>query len=142
MFARCKKIPKAWVKYMKRIFIMLLIALSFSLVANAQQRIKVSGGLYLANYGNITVIEDDSNKRTISIKVAQEGINNANKEKIYKVVCGKWSKRVVKEGLKVAIAAGIVASATSGGTSLMISSASTLALYIYEDVCEYYGSTL
>lgn len=127
---------------MKKMFITLLIALSFSLVANAQQRIKVSNGLSLVNYGNVTVIEDDVNQRTISIKVTQEGIDKARNEKIYKVVCGKWTKRVVKDGLKAAIAGGIVASGASGGTSLMISEASTLALYIYEDVCEYYGSNL
>ena len=123
-------------------FITLFIALSFSLVANAQQRIKVSNGLSLVNYGNVTVIEDDVNQRTISIKVTQEGIDKARNEKIYKVVWGKWTKRVVKDGLKAAIAGGIVASGASGGTSLMISGSSTLALYIYEDVCEYYGSNL
>lgn len=107
--------------------------------AIAQQRTKISDGLYLVMYGNTAVIEDDNNQRSIQLVVKQETSNQNSYEKTYNVICGKWSRRVVKDGLKAAIAAGIAASGTSGGTSLIISAASTLAMYIYDDICDYYG---
>ncbi len=122
----------------------LLIAITFIAclfsVTNvaAQNRIKVKESLYLVSYGSTTVIEDEVNQRSISLKITQEGIDQKTKQKVYNVVCGKWSKRIVKDGLKAAIAGGIAASGASGGTSLIISAAATLANYIYDDVCEYY----
>ncbi|OUN73762.1 hypothetical protein B5G10_04175 [Barnesiella sp. An55] len=120
---------------------MILAALGV-LVSSAQEKIKVSDGLYIVSYGNVAVIEDDVNQRSISITISQDGIDKSRREKMYKVVCGKWTKRVVKDGLKAAIAAGIAASASSVGTSLIASGVATLASYIYDDVCEYYGSNL
>ena len=119
----------------------LLIAITlFAVIAvNAQDKIKVKEGLYLVSYGKTVVIEDDVNQRSISMEIAQEGIDQRNGERIYSIVCGKWTKRTVKDGLKAAIAGGIAASGVSGGTSLMISAAATLANYIYDDACEYYG---
>jgi hypothetical protein len=123
---------------MKKV-LLLAIALFAVIAANAQDKIKIKDGLYLVSYGNTVVIEDDENQRTISLSVTRE-INDRNSaETTYNVVCGKWSKRVVKDGLKAAIAGGIAASGASGGTSLIISAAATLANYIYDDVCEYYG---
>ena len=119
----------------------LLIAITlFAVIAvNAQDKIKVKEGLYLVSYGKTVVIEDDVNQRSISMEIAQEGLDQRNGERIYSIVCGKWTKRTVKDGLKAAIAGGIAASGVSGGTSLMISAAATLANYIYDDACEYYG---
>ena len=119
----------------------LLIAITlFAVIAvNAQDKIKVKEGLYLVSYGKTVVIEDDVNQRSISMEIAQEGIDQRNGERIYSIVCGKWTKRTVKDGLKAAIAGGIAASGVSGGTSLMICATATLANYIYDDACEYYG---
>lgn len=119
--------------------LLIVVALFAVIVTNAQDRIKIKDGLYLVSYGKTVVIEDDVNQRSISMEIAQEGIDQRNGEKIYHVVCGKWTKRTVKDGLKAAIAGGIAASSASGGTSLMISAAATLANYIYDDACEYYG---
>lgn len=123
---------------MKKVLLVTL-ALFAVITVNAQKRIEVSKDLYLVSYGNSVVIEDDANQRTISMEISQEIIDHRTGEKVYNVACGKWSKRVVKDGLKVAIASGIAASGASGGTSLMISAAATLANYIYDDACEYYG---
>lgn len=119
--------------------IVLLIAMFAVVAANAQDRIKVKEGLYLVSYGNTAVIEDNENQRTISLSVTKEIKDQQTGEATYNVVCGKWSKRVVKDGLKAAIAGGIAASGVTGGTSIMISAAATLANYIYDDACEYYG---
>ncbi len=122
--------------------VLALIPLFIGLNTAAQTKTKISDGVYLARYGNTAVIEDDKNQRSISIVITQEIKDHQTNEKIYNVVCGKWSKRVVKDSLKAAIAAGIAASGASGGTSAIVSAASTAALYIYEDVCEYYGEKL
>lgn len=124
---------------MKKLLLICLSVVGFTLIANAQERIQIKEGLYLVSYGNAVVIEDDVNQRTISMEIAQEGIDQKNGEMVYNVVCGKWTKRTVKDGLKIAIAGGIAASGASGGTSLIISAAATLANYIYDDVCDYYG---
>ena len=126
---------------MKRVVLFLVALVSIVLGANAlaQSRTKVGDGVYLVMYGNKAIIEDDNNQRSISVEIFQKSINRQTSQKIYKVVCGKWTKRVVKDGLKAAIAGGIAASGATGGTSAIISAASTLALYIYDDVCDYYG---
>lgn len=123
---------------MKKV-LLVAIALFAVIVVNAQERIKVKEGLYLVSYGNSVVIEDEENQRSISMEISQEIIDQKTGEKAYNIVCGKWTKRAMKDGLKAAIAGGIVASGASGGTSLMISAAATLANYIYDDACEYYG---
>lgn len=126
---------------MKRLALLLVALLSMVIGTNvsAQNRTKVGDGVYLVTYGSTAVIEDDKNQRSISIEISQESIDRQTNQKIYKVACGKWTKRVVKDGLKAAIAGGIAASGATGGTSAIVSAASTAALYIYEDVCEYYG---
>lgn len=114
-----------------------LIACLFSTTnVSAQTRIKVKEGLYFVSYGSSAVIEDEVNQRSISIQITQEISDQRTNQKVYNVVCEKWTKRVVKDGLKLAIAGGIAVSGTSGGTSLMISAAATLANYIYDDVCD------
>ena len=127
---------------MKRVssIIVAIIAITvFSPVAFAQTRTKINDDVYLVRYGNTTVIEDDKNQRSVSMEISQEIIDRKTNEKIYTVVCGKWTKRVVKDGLNMAIAAGIAAAGTTAGSSAIVSAASTAALYIYEDACEYYG---
>lgn len=125
---------------MKRIALTFVAVLSIIIGTNlsAQNKTKVGDGIYLVTYGSTAIIEDEKNQKSISIEISQEIKNNQANEKIYTVACGKWTKRVVKDGLKAAIAGGIAASGATGGTSAIISAASTAALYIYEDVCDYY----
>ncbi|MBR1512833.1 MAG: hypothetical protein IJ622_00915 [Bacteroidales bacterium] len=119
--------------------LVLLIAMFAVFAANAQERVKIKDGLYLVSYGNTAVIEDDVNNRTISMSITKE-INDRNSaESTYNVVCGKWTKRAVKDSLKTVIAAGIVATAATQGASAIVSAAATIANYIYDDACEYYG---
>lgn len=125
---------------MKRIALTFVAVLSIIISTNlsAQNKTKVGDGVYLVTYGSTAIIEDEKNQRSISIEISREIKNKQTNEKIYTVACGKWTKRVVKDGLKAAIAGGIAASGATGGTSAIISAASTAALYIYEDVCDYY----
>lgn len=125
---------------MKKTCLFIMSFLCLLMIGNtsfAQTKTKISEGLYLVDYAGTYVIEDEVNQRSISITITEEIKNRQTNEKIYKVVCGKWSKRVVKDGLKTAIAGGIAASGATYGTSLIISAASTLAMYIYDDYCEY-----
>lgn len=126
---------------MKKLFVLVvaIFSIMISTNASAQNRIELSKGVYLVSYGNSAVIEDDNNQRSISIKISQEVKNRQTGEKIYNVVCGKWTKRVVKDGLDAAITAGIVAGATTSGAGYIVSAAAKAAKYIYDDVCDYYG---
>ena len=124
---------------MKKILFICFAVIGLVFTANAQERTKIKDGLYLVRYGNSVVIEDDVNQRSISMEIAQEGIDQRNGEMVYKVVCGKWTKRVAKYGLKTAVAAGITAAGATYGASLAVSAAAELANWIYDDVCEYYG---
>lgn len=130
---------------MKR-FIMVLFAVlaSFSFVdtISAQTRVRVDDGVYLVRYGKTSVLEDEKNQRSISIEIAQDGIDQRNKEKVYKVVCGKWTKRVVKKALKTAVDEGIRAAAPSHGMSLGVSAIAAAADWIYDDACEYFEKKL
>ncbi len=126
---------------MKKYLFFLILFVGFAINAEGQNRFKLSDGIYLVSYGNTAVIEDDNNQRSISISITQDGIDKRNKEKIYKVVCGKWTKRVVKFGINAAVAAGIAAAAPTYGVSLSISAAGKAAEYIYDDLCEYYGDS-
>ena len=102
-----------------------------------QTKTKISEGLYLVDYAGTYVIEDEVNQHSISITITEEIKNRQTDEKIYKVVCGKWTKRTVKDGLDYAIQAGIIAAVPTKGTSLIVSAAAKLAKYIYDDYCEY-----
>lgn len=106
--------------------------------AFAQTKTKIQDGLYIVDYAGTYVIEDEVNQRSISIEVTQERIDDRNSETMYKVVCGKWTKRVVKTGLNYAIKEGIKNAATTGGSTLMVSAVGALAQWIYDDACEYW----
>ena len=103
----------------------------------AQTKTKISEGLYLVDYAGTYVIEDEVNQRSISITITEEIKNRQTNEKIYKVACGKWTRRTVKDGLDNAIQAGIIAAVPTKGTALIVSAAAKLAKYIYDDYCEY-----
>ena len=115
--------------------------LGFSLMSNnvlAQEKTKIQDGLYVVSYGDKYVIEDDVNQQSISIEISQERIDDRNSEKMYKLVCGKWTKRVVKTGLNFAIKEGIKQAANTGGSTLIVSAVGTIAQWIYEDACDYW----
>lgn len=101
-------------------------------------RMKIADGLYLVNYGKEVIIEDDINKRSISITISQENIDYQTGKKIYTVACSGWTKQVFKEGLKLAIEYGI---RTYGGTKNIADYAGKLSGIAYDAVCDYYGDT-
>ena len=127
---------------MKKFLLALLVVICFGgAAANAQQRTKLYDGVYIVNYGGGTYgIEDDSTQQCISISIAQDYIDRSNNQKMYKVVCGKWSKRVVKAGINAAVAYGITQTAGTG--TKIVKAAGTAANWIYEDFCEYWESKL
>lgn len=108
----------------------------------AQSRTKIQEGLYIVNYGGKYVIEDDVIQRSISIEVSQERIDDRNNKIMYNVVCGKWTKRIVKTGLNYAIKEGIKQAAATGGSTLIVSAAGTVAQWIYDDACEYWDKKM
>ncbi len=127
---------------MKKIllFTIAIFALCSSAV-NAQHRTKLYDGVYLVNYGGGSYgIEDDNTQQCISISIAQEYIDRDNNEKLYKIVCGKWSKRVVKTGINAAVA--YVITQTSGAGTAIAKVAGKAAEWIYEDFCENWESRL
>ncbi len=123
---------------MKKLIPLFLGFLLIGSNAFAQTKTKIQNGLYIVNYAGTYVIEDETNQRSISIEVIQERIDDRNNETMYKVVCGKWTKRVVKTGLSYAIKEGIKHAATTGGSTLMVSAVGALAQWIYDDACEYW----
>lgn len=125
-------------KKLTLILIAIIACVAYTTNTYAQSRQKIKDGVYLVSYGNTAVIEDDKNQRSISIQVIKDINTQNSRQQTYNVVCGKWSKRVVKDGLKAAIAAGIKAAAVTEGASLIINAAATAAMYVYDDVCEYY----
>lgn len=90
------------------------------------------------SYGNTAIIEDDINQCSISISISREQKDQKNGQELYKVVCGKWTKTVVKYALKETVKAGIKASGITGTTSLIISGSAELAALIYDAACDYY----
>ncbi len=105
---------------------------------SAQQKIKLQEGVHLVMYGDKAIIEDDNNQRSISIEIIQEETDRKNNKKMYKVVCGTWSRRVVKDGLDAAIKAGLDMAGASKGLSLSVTAIAKAAKYIYEDACDYW----
>lgn len=117
-------------------FILMLIAIFClgNFATNAQQRTELYDGVYIVNYGGgVYGIEDDNTKQCISISIAQEYIDRANNQMMYKVVCGKWSQRVVKLGIKAAAKYVITKSAGSG--TKIAKAAEYAAQWAYEDFC-------
>ena len=65
----------------------------------AQQKTEISAGVFLATYGNITVIENNNTQQTVQIKVQKK------EDSMYDILCGDTVvKTVAKAGLKEGIA--------------------------------------
>ncbi len=127
---------------MRKILLLAVAIFSFcSLAVNAQQKTKLYDGVYIVNYGGgIYGIENDKAQQCVSISIVKEKIDRENNEKMYKVVCGKWTKRVVKLGIKSAVAYGIAQ--TAGAGTKIAKAAGIAAEWVYEDFCEYWESKL
>lgn len=81
---------------------MALIAIIFGAnEASAQQRTKITDGVYLTTYGNVTVIENDNTQQSFKINVTKS-------DTLYDIICGDTIvKTVAKEGLKDGIAVAV-----------------------------------
>lgn len=133
----------------KMIFILLTL---FCTLPAFSERYKLGNGLTLITYGNTAVIEDDNTQQTISLSVEQRQDNFGRV--VYDVFCGnQYTKGVIKQGLKDAIAYIIPATAsaigsyggpagTAAGGAIGAAIApyiNTIASRVYDDVCDYYA---
>lgn len=114
------------------------VVLSASLSANADNRQSLGNGVNIVQYGNTWVIEDDNRQMSISMEIAQAGIDKKNNEMMYKVVCEGYTKKVAKWALKAAIKEGIKHAVDSGGSSLLVSVSGYAVDIIYDGACNYW----
>ena len=104
----------------------------FCIDSEAQNRFKISDGVYIATYGNVSVIENDNTKQSIQIKVEKKD------DDLYDIFCNNKyvksaTKRVLKESLNLAI------TSLTGGSGILTRVAIEVGVdYIYDSVCEYY----
>ena len=124
---------------MKKMLFALLLFLGITLSVNAQERFRLTEHVTIVNYGSTFWLEDDKNQMSISISIAQEGIDRRNNQKMYKVVCGDFTKTVVKTAVSTAVREGIKHSATTMGSSLMAATAAYAAEKVYSGICDYWG---
>ncbi len=128
---------------MKKILLTVVAVLCFWGAVNAQQRTKLYDGVYIVNYGGgVYSIENDHTQQCISISIAQDYIDRANNQKVYKVVCNGVTKRVVKRGIKEAIKIGITYVGISGpAKDHIVDIASGAANVVYDGLCDSWGSS-
>lgn len=113
-------------------FILVSLFMLFSIDSEAQNRFKVSDGVYIATYGNVSVIENDNTKQSIQIKVEKKS------DDLYDIFCNNKyvksaTKRVLKETINLAI------TSSTGGAGILTRVAIEVGVdYIYDSVCEYY----
>lgn len=107
----------------------------------AQNRFKLTEHVTMVNYGDTYWLEDDKNQMSISISIAQANRDRSNNQKLYKVVCGGFTKTVVKSAVTTAVKEGIKHSASTMGTSLIASAAGYAADKIYSGLCDYWGES-
>ncbi len=88
---------------MKKLLLILVVLFSTFTYANAQERTKISDGVYMVMYGNKMIFEDDVRGQSYSVEVYQEVVDYRNEKIAYTVICGKYTKTVFQEGLKRAI---------------------------------------
>lgn len=149
----------------KRIFVLVaFIACLFAVTdVSAQKRTKIKDGIYLVSYGNTYIIEDDNSQQSKPlIKLSVERREDKSGRPIYDILCGnKYTKDIAKTTLKrtlesiitgaAAAIGGAVSGASTGGAGtvagavkgaavggIISSYATSIALNIYDDVCNYY----
>lgn len=106
--------------------------------AFATNKHSLGNGVSLVQYGNTWVIEDNNRQMSISVEIAQAGIDRKNNEMMYNVICNGTTKRVAKWALKSAITEGVAAAAASGGSSLIVSASAAAVDIIYDEACDYW----
>lgn len=116
--------------------LILLVTLSFT--SKAQKRTNLSNGVSLVQYGNTWIIEDNNRQQSISVEIAQAGIDRKNNEMMYNVICNGSVRKVAKWALRTAIAEGIKAASASGGSSLLVSASGLAVDIIYDKACDYW----
>lgn len=120
---------------MKKLLILFIAVFGIVFSGNAQQKTKIADGVWLVRYGNTSVLEDDIHQKTWQIAVTRE--QKSVGDWVYTVACGnKYTKAVTKFGITSAVAAGVVY--VSGGY-VNAGLAKTIAGYVYDDVCDYFG---
>ncbi len=120
---------------MKRLLILFIAVFGIAFSGYAQQKTKIADGIWLVRYGNTSVLEDDIHQKTWRIVVTRE--KKSVGDWVYTVACGnKYTKTVAKHLISGAVAAGVASA--SGGT-VPASLTHTIAGYVYDDVCEYFG---
>ena len=121
---------------MKRLLLVLCGLLFFAGVSEAQERMQIARGLYIVRYGNITVIEDDVNQRTIRLKVEEE--KKSTGQIVYRVMCGnKYTKVVAKTALSMTIKAAV---SSTGVGAFGASAVAAIASTAYDDACNHFAN--
>lgn len=121
---------------MKKFVLLLCSVLFLAITAQAQERTHIANGLYIVRYGNVTVIEDDVNQRTIQLKVEKE--QSSTGQTIYRVMCGnKYVKTVAKTGLSMAIKSAV---ASTGVGAFGAGAVAAIATTAYDDACNYFAN--
>ena len=123
---------------MKKLALIFLFVTFSTLTIFAQSRTRISNDVSVVQYGDTWIIEDSYNKQSISMKIAQEGIDRKNNEKMYNVICNGSTKKVAQWALRGAIAAGIKGATASSGSSLLISASALAIDIIYDEACNYW----
>lgn len=101
---------------MRKIFLALFMIVFMAVVAMGQSRTPLVDGVFLAQYGNVYVIENERTQQSVRIKVTKE-------KSLYEVFCNDTLYRTVtKAGLKAAIEGAIIA-ASGGSTGSWVSGA-------------------
>lgn len=114
----------------------MLFAISSS--ASAQNRVKISDGVYLISYGNTFIIENDNLQRSEPIQLRVEKKTEPNFPTTYDLFCGnKVTKGIAKTALSGAVASILT---SSGVASWVTPFAVSIANSVYDEVCDYYGS--
>ena len=116
----------------------LLTSLIVSVPATAENKHSLGNGVSLVQYGKTWILEDDNRQMSISVEIAQAGIDRKNDEMMYNVICNGSTKKVAKWTLKRAIAEGVKAAAASSGSSLLVSASALAVDIIYDEACDYW----
>ena len=109
-----------------------------NLDVNQTKKTQISDGVYLVQYGNVQVIEDDNKQMSIRIEVKNSGKKDSRTgEVIYDLFCNnKFVKSVNIWMLSEAISAAL--KATVWGAAVPSAVVKIAVGAIYESICEYY----
>lgn len=109
----------------------MLVIICCTITAYGQQRVEVSEGIYIATYGNVTVIENDNTQQSIQIKVVKS-------DNMYDIFCGDTVvKTVTKAGLTEGISA-VIQGYTMIPRWVSRAVVGHIVNKVYDGVCDYY----